>query len=226
MIRNPSNGPRREGFTLSSTSDSWIYTMQKQRSISDRRFARERKRFPCEWTGSGRGGVCRRWDAYDPPMDARHTLRLRRADPCAHPIAGCPSRDVELANSMAPASKEENIKHPKSRRRENYMLTLPAPSAMCPFFLRPVSFRQTKNVLGHSSPRPRTPHPYLSATQFPPHAHSHAELESTKSPETRALELAAEKAGVQAKDVQAGRKERQEEEEKSKTAKKGDKEKK
>lgn len=118
--------------------------MQKQRSISDRHFARERKRFPCEWKGSGRGGVCRRWDAYDPPMDARHTLRLRRADPCVEPIAGCPSRDVELANFMAPASKEENIKHPKSRRRESYMLTLPAPSAMCSSFLRPVSLYQTK----------------------------------------------------------------------------------
>lgn len=79
-----------------------------------------------------------------PAMDARHTLRLRRADPCAQPIAGCPSRDVELANFMAPASKEENIKHPKSRRRESHMLTLPAPSAMCSSFLRPVSFHQTK----------------------------------------------------------------------------------
>lgn len=45
---------------------------------------------------------------------------------------------------------------------------------------------------------------------------SRAEFESAKSPETRALELAAEKAGVQAKDVQAGRKEREQEDEKEK----------
>jgi hypothetical protein len=45
-------------------------------------------------------------------------------------------------------------------------------------------------------------------------AHSRAEIEDIKSPETRALEKAAEMAGVKPSDVEKGRKEKEEEKKK------------
>jgi hypothetical protein len=70
---------------------------------------------------------------------------------------------------------------------------------------------------GHKT---RTSSPRFTESNANPSPHRRAELEDAKTSEQQAIEAAAEKAGVDAKDVEKGRKEREEEEKGEKGKKK------